>query len=434
MENSLSKRFPAVAKQWHKEKNGSIKPSQVGAHSEKKFWWQCKKGHEWLETVSHRSSGRGCPYCSGRRASSDNNLAIFRPQIVSQWHPTKNGTVVPQDVTPHSKRKYWWICDKGHEWEASPNHRVRGQDCPYCSGHRVCKDNCLAKINPKLARQWHKEKNTSLTAHDVMPGSNLSVWWKCSKGHEWQAQIAQRHAGSGCPYCSGRSVGADNNLAAVNPALAKEWHTTRNGSLTPKNVTQYSNQRVWWQCKKKHEWQAAINDRSRGSGCPFCAKRKACQDNRLQTHNPKLAREWHPSQNGRLTPKDISVRSERKVWWICKKKHSWLASVRSRNCGHGCPYCADFKPDEVNNLAKVNPNLAKEWHPEKNGKLTPEDVTPFSNKKCWWLCRHGHVWSAIIASRNAGQGCPECCSDRQKGIKKKVGKSLLKQAKLKTKK
>jgi hypothetical protein len=38
------------------------------------------------------------------------------------------------------------------------------------------------------------------------------------------------------------------------------------------------------------------------------------------------------------------------------------------------------------NLERANPNLAKDWHPTKNGKLTPKDVFPGAHKKVWWQC------------------------------------------------
>jgi hypothetical protein len=317
------------------------------------------------------------PLSSGSEAQShppsvssslpENNLAVLRPGIAKQWHPTKNNGVKPRDILPFSSRKFWWKCTKGHEWEASPQHRSRGQNCPYCSGHRVCKDNSLATLYPKLARQWHKEKNGKLTPKDVRPGSNKRVWWRCKKGHEYQAMVIERRNGNGCPFCSGQRVGDDNNLAVLNPSLAKAWHPTRNGKLTASDVTLHSNKRVWWQCKKGHEWQTNVNDRSRGFGCPYCKGRKACKDNCLQTLNPKLAREWHPSKNGKLTPKDVTMGSSRKVWWKCRKGHSWQSPVAIRKRGHACPYCAGLLPDKHTNLASVNPTLAKEWHPTKNG-------------------------------------------------------------------
>ena len=35
-----------------------------------------------------------------------------------------------------------------------------------------------------------------------------------------------------------------------------------------------SGQKVWWKCSNGHEWQAIIQDRNKGSGCPICRKNK----------------------------------------------------------------------------------------------------------------------------------------------------------------
>ena len=42
--------------------------------------------------------------------------------------------------------------------------------------------------------------------------------------------------------------------------------------------------------------------------------------------------------------------------------------------------------------------------------LTPEMVTPGSNKKVWWQCSMGHVWKSVIYPRTGAQqcGCPVC--------------------------
>jgi len=52
-----------------------------------------------------------------------------------------------------------------------------------------------------LANEWNYEKNNSLTPMDITPNSGKKVWWKCKKGHEWQATVANRNRGSGCPVC-----------------------------------------------------------------------------------------------------------------------------------------------------------------------------------------------------------------------------------------
>lgn len=95
----------------------------------------------------------------------------------------------------------------------------------------------------------------------------------CEKGHEWQAVISSRNAGYGCPYCAGqKALSGINDLSTTNPKLASEWHPTKNGSLHPSEVMSGSNKKVWWICEKGHEWQAVINSRNAGRGCPICYK------------------------------------------------------------------------------------------------------------------------------------------------------------------
>ena len=128
----------------------------------------------------------------------------------------------------------------------------------------------LKVLHPNVAREWHQIKNKPLTPKDVTPGSHKKVWWQCSKKHEWETTVKERSRGSGCPECSGKKVGKDNNLYVKNPQLAKEWHKSKNKPLTPKDATTGSNEKVWWQCKKGHEWRALVSSRSNGRGCPNC--------------------------------------------------------------------------------------------------------------------------------------------------------------------
>jgi hypothetical protein len=124
------------------------------------------------------------------------------PGVAKEWHPTENGTLTPKDVTPNSHQKVWWICEEGHAWQASISNRNKGAGCPYCSGQKVCDDNCLETVNTALAKEWHPTENGTLTPKDVTPNSHQKVWWFCNKGHEWKARIAHRSSGSGCPHCS----------------------------------------------------------------------------------------------------------------------------------------------------------------------------------------------------------------------------------------
>ena len=132
--------------------------------------------------------------------------------------------------------------------------------------------------NAQLMAEWDWEKNKVLgfEPNEVTFGSIKKIWWICDKGHEWQATPNNRSNGQGCPVCAGRKVFAGfNDLASKAPDVAKEWHPTKNGDLLPTQITYGSNKRFWWQCKVcGNEWQTSVANRVAGKGCPICSKRK----------------------------------------------------------------------------------------------------------------------------------------------------------------
>ena len=129
-----------------------------------------------------------------------------------------------------------------------------------------------------LVAEWNYEKNGALKPEDFTVSSHKNIWWKCSKGHEWQALIANRNRGTGCPYCSRRRVFKGfNDLQTLNPTLASEWNYEKNGGLRPENFAAKSNKKVWWECSEGHEWQALIANRTFGTGCPYCSGRKKAE-------------------------------------------------------------------------------------------------------------------------------------------------------------
>ena len=341
---SLVAKDPELAREWHPKKNGDISQKDVFHHSGKKVWWFCSKGHEWQAIVNNRASGTGCPYCKGNKVCDDTSFASLKRNLAKEWHPTKNGKLTPKDVTIHSAKKVWWKCKEGHEWQAIIASRTAGNKCPYCNGRKLCKESCLSTVNPALAKEWHPTKNGKLTPSKVLPSSPKKVWWKCKKGHEWQAGIAYRGRGRGCPYCDGKCVCKDNSLSALFPIITKDWHPTKNGKLTPSKVTPHSQKKVWWQCKKGHQWQSSVGYRTKGYACPYCAGRKVSKDNSLNTLFPKIAKEWHSSKNRKLTPNQVTTKSKKKVWWKCNScGHEWKAGILDRTNGNSCKKCKKNK-------------------------------------------------------------------------------------------
>lgn len=288
-------------------------------------------------------------------------------------------------------------------------------------------DYCMEKGWDRLLQQWDKKENAPLTAHDVAATSHKKVWWRCELGHRWQASIATRLDGCGCPVCANRVILAGfNDLASKNPALAKQWHPTKNGGLKPSQVGLGYQRKVWWQCEKGHAWQASVASRVKESaGCPICSNYIALAGyNDLATRYPAIAAQWHPTKNGALSPDQIVAGSNRYVWWQCRLGHSWRAKVVDRTRGtNGCPYCASRKTlAGFNDLATTHPDVAAQWHPELNGTLTPQQVTAGSNRRIWWICPEGHVWRTAVYNRTGKKrqtNCPICAgncrlADRQK--------------------
>ena len=145
-------------------------------------------------------------------------------------------------------------------------------------------------------------------------------------------------------------------------SLLQQWDLEKNGRLTPTGLSYGSKQTVWWTCDKGHHWAAAVYVRTSGSGCPYCAGKRAWPgENDLASQYPALAAQWHPSLNGTLTPKDVTTGSRRKVWWVCPEGHVWKAVVysRARKQKTGCPVCAG----RGKNVQRVGALASGEKHP-----------------------------------------------------------------------
>ena len=272
------------------------------------------------------------------------------PHLVKEWHPTKNGELTPKDFTHGSDKKVWWVCDKGHSFSTSVSDRTRQKPigCKYCAGKKASKENNLETLFPDIAKEWHPTKNKELTPKDFTHGSHKKVWWLCPKGHDYKSAIANRtRMKSGCHYCAGKKASQENNLEALFPEIAKEWHPTKNKELMPNQVTYGSCKKVWWLCPKGHSYDSPIKSRTHKNhptGCPYCSGNKVGEDNNLLAIFPEIAKEWHPTKNNELTPKEFTSRSGEKVWWLCPKNHSYEAQISNRTANQsGCPYCSGHR-------------------------------------------------------------------------------------------
>ena len=490
--DSLQSEYPNLAKQWHPTKNSSLTADTVTPHSGQKVWWLCSNGHEWNAVINSRSRGMGCPYCAGQKPTADRNLATQYPNLVKEWDWIKNNHWRPEDFTPRSSEKLWWKCEKGHSWQATISNRTRPDfkgGCPCCSNRKLCDDNSLAQARPDIAETWHPHKNTPLTPSDVIAGGSKKVWWICKHGHEWQATVGSRVInGTGCAKCSLQTSRIEIAVYSELVALLNDvdWREKFSGYecdiyLRNHNIG-IEIDGVYWHSRKPAQeltksaaFEAAGIQlfRLREEGLPLLSERdiffrfseeeilvisrlidsllkhaKIPDQERIKLidytkgkelineklyrklvatlpapppgqsladKQPDIAKQWAYDLNAPLSPEHFRPAANKNVWWRCSKGHTWKTSINNRGRQlTGCPGCAGQVATAEWNLSVINPELAREWHPEINGNLRPEDVTPKSNKKIWWQCGNGHKWQATPNNRSQGNSrvkgsrCPYC--------------------------
>ena len=405
-----------MALQWDFEKNFPETPDTATSQSKKSCWWLCPKGHSFSAVIRARVNKKsGCPVCANRQILPGfNDLAHLEPELSAEWHPSKNGDLLPTQISKGSEKKVWWKCSKGHEWEISPNHRTTQRtNCPYCSNKKILTGyNDLKTTHPEIVKEWDSSDNLGVDPDSIGAGSHHKAAWVCEKGHKWRTAIVRRtRENTGCPICSNNLVVAGlNDIATTDPKLLSEWDWESNDTIDPSLVVSGSQIRVWWKCELGHRWKTSPSKRSSGQNCPICIGKKVLSGfNDLVTTNPELAKEWDYTRNLSLTPGDVTAMSNKSIWWCCDSGHSWKTVISNRSLGRGCPTCGNKKVLEgFNDLLTTHPLIADSWDQEANGDLHPNMVVGGSGQKVWWKCEQGHSWQATVSSRTSGRGCPGC--------------------------
>jgi len=284
------------------------------------------------------------------------NFASHHPTFLDEWDYERN-LKAPNQYTPSSGKSVWWICRTcNHNWKAKIDNRIKPRGCQNCAGKEPHSDgtNSLFALRPELVLDWYDERSPK----DFRIGSHYRARWKCHKcEHVWYTQITKRaELDRGCLSCKGQQAHSSgrNSVAVTHPDLVKEWNDPRD----PMKFLPGSHTKINWKCSDcSHEWPQSVGVRTRPTGCPVCK-------------------------------------------------------------GPGGSYSRVVHSDGHNSMRNMAPELAEEFHEELNGpKLSPDNLTPSTNKKLWWQCRAisespcGFIWPSTAAHRSsevAARGCPRC--------------------------
>ena len=240
----------------------------------------------------------------------------------------------------------WWTCDQcpcglPHEWAASAGNRQdMDNQCPFCTNNSLCQHNSLLTMAPALAAYWDTVKN-EMTPDQVMAHSSTRRHWLCpSCGHSWQAVVEGkvRHK-SGCPKCMNiiKSWNRQPGLTqSQHPAMLEfDFERNRRAGLDPDKITAGSNKLVHWICTKcpkgqPHLFEATPKHRIRfNTACPYCANKKACICNSLQSLYPALAAEYDTARNC-VGPEQVMPRSRQVAFWKNASGHTCKENFKQR--------------------------------------------------------------------------------------------------------
>jgi len=232
----------------------------------------------------------------------------------------------------------------------------------------------------------------------------------CAEGH----QITPTRQGH-CPICKHSEVAVGyNDLATVNPRVARELDDILNGPITARDIPAATHKDLAWRCPQAGHvyWATASNRTQAKTNCPICSNRKIVPGiNDLTTTHPRLVAEMEPEYIAGHPPTSLCASSEEKPRWVCPTCEAhYKMSVYDRTHGSGCEPCRKARlRASRENLTVTHPEVAALWHPSRN-ITRPDEYTYGSNKEVWWLCTvsAAHFYTQRIDRKAAGYGCSIC--------------------------
>lgn len=482
---SFAYKNPQLAMEWDCARNDGKSPEDFTPSSIWVAWWICPAGrHPSYEmAINKRKQGAGCPKCKAEQEQAK-SLATLSPEIASEFHREKNGTLRPEIVPNSSNKKFWWTCPKNadHDYEMAAQSRTRnGSGCPYCAGKRVNHTNNLSTCAPEIAAQWHPTKNKR-SAESIYWRSTKKFWFLCAYGHESHQQLNTRTVlGVGCPECRGAQSRTEKRLLAEFEKLGIEvvarenidgrevdlWLPDQNigieadgayyhGNSESKTRDQIKNEHfnargiTLLRVREKPLRRISPNDiiipkgeirlthvksllmklADLRSELAEMAREYAKQDefknperylelvsfrvdpdNSLARTHPEIAKDWDYHKNAPLTPLTVTYGQKDKVSWLCETHGAYMATINKRTSrkGTGCPVCAGQKVLPSKSVAQVYPELCEIF--ASSNQFSFEEVAPTSGKSAWWRCiPHGHLYERIVRDQVRSlkrKGCVE---------------------------
>lgn len=420
---NLTATHPKAKNYWLFSKNNLLTPDLFSQYACQRVWWKCPDcGCEWEEKIKNQVKKLAwCPHCK----KGIRDLASFFPELVKEWHKTKN-IDNPERVSYASNKYAWWKCSKcNYEWKAKISNRsILKRGCPCCSEPAqvvVPGINDLKTKFPHIAKEWHPSKNGHWLPENFAGGASKKVWWQCPLGHEYQATIGHRTAqnGTGCPMCySGRQTSFAEQavffyIKQLYPDAISRHKSDFLGKFeldvyipSIKYAIEYDGEA--WHKQNKIEREKR--------------KYQICKEHGITLIR---MREQMPESGEEVADRIVGMKNlyEHKNLEFALRQLLMLLNLYNPipdnliNLKRDRFKILEYKKSEISNsLVSVRPDIAMEWHPTKNGNLQPSMFSCGSDHKVWWVCpKCTYEYQSNISHRTNKKiptGCPICGKER----------------------
>jgi very-short-patch-repair endonuclease len=388
-------------------------------NSTKKVKWKCSDcGDIWENTIRKRTAeNQGCPYCGEKKVAPSkwNALSTKFPNLAKEWDFKKNKNG-PDEELSGSHHKAWWTCSRGHSWQCEIRQRtVQKTSCRFCS-YQISKPQ--KRIYSELCHVFNNSVELSYRLHRIeidiyIPSLRLGIEYDGARFHHATQSVLRdtkkndQLASLGVNLLRIRAVGLDE-INGV-PCIVEK---SEDSIETIKDILRYMqcNFNVGEQIDAEIEEYLNRSEFINKSLYDdlLLNKKIPLREKSLAFTHPELAKEW--SKNNLDSPEDVTYGTHKERLWICGDcKIEYSAQIYSRSTlNTGCGYCSGRYARSDYNLLTEHREIAAEFHPTKNSK-TPEEVSPKSNEKYWWICKNGHEYEMIVGNRtDKGQGCKVC--------------------------
>lgn len=410
-----------------------------------KLKWLCANGHVWEAKPGNVIRlGSWCPYCNKRNIRENICREILEmifkkpfPKKKPSWLRNRNGNLMELDgyneelsiaFEYHGEQHFHYSIFFHQGKDKTLSRRISDDT----TKRNICRKNGVRLIEvsyelpteglyKNIIDQCHKlgiklPKHTSIDVRElnskyhhkyieklnefakkrggkllsnVYAGTEFKLKWRCKNMHIWEATPANIvHGGYWCPKCSGKSLLSIEEMCKL--AVA------RGGRCLSKAYTN-NHQKLEWECKKGHQWEAKPNDIKSGHWCPYCAGMAPLTIDEML----KIAE----SRGGKCLSKKY-INGYTKLKWQCKNGHVWLASPSNiKNGGYWCPFCSGKTKHTIKEMGV----LAK----LRNGKcLSTKYINIYT--KLRWQCDKKHRWDASPGNVLKGSWCPVCAVEKRK--------------------